>query len=57
MGADEMSVVDGNLRVRGVTGLRVVDASIIPTLPSGNPNAPTMMVAHRAADLIIRGAE
>jgi choline dehydrogenase len=57
MGADEMSVVDSNLRVRGVTGLRVVDASVIPTLPSGNPNAPTMMVAHRAADLIIDDAE
>ena len=54
MGAadDAMAVVDPSCRVRGVTGLRVVDASIFPTIPNGNLNAPTIMVAERAADLI-----
>ncbi len=46
------SVVDTHLRVRGVDGLRVVDASVIPTVPRGNTNAPTMAIAERAADLI-----
>jgi choline dehydrogenase len=51
--ARQPSVVDPQLRVRGVTGLRVVDASVFPTLPRGNTNAPTIAVAERAADLII----
>jgi len=55
MGAadDAMAVVDPHCRVRGVTGLRVVDSSIFPTIPNGNLNAPTIMVAERAADLIL----
>jgi len=56
MGADATSVVDTELRVRGVQGLRVVDASVMPTVPRGNTNAPTIAVAERAADLI-RGIE
>ena len=52
MGADGMAVVDDRLRVHGVEGLRVVDASVMPTVPSGNTNAPTIMVAERAADLV-----
>ncbi len=52
MGTDELAVVDPETRVHGVQGLRVVDSSVFPTIPNGNLNAPTIMVAERAADFI-----
>src|SRR6516165_5708087 len=52
MGSDELAVVDHQLRVRGLDGLRVVDASVIPRIPRGHTNLPTMIIADKAADLI-----
>jgi choline dehydrogenase len=58
MGSDEdpMAVLDKECRVRGIEGLRVIDSSVFPTIPNGNLNAPTIMIAEKAAD-IVRGRD
>jgi choline dehydrogenase len=53
MGTDELAVVDPELRVHGIEGLRVIDSSVFPSEPNGNLNAPTIMLAERAADLVL----
>jgi choline dehydrogenase len=55
MGSDDTSVVDGDLRVRGVSGLRVADASVMPRIIRGHTNAPCIMIGEKAADLVAAG--
>ena len=54
IGADDSAPLNSALQVRGICGLRVVDASVMPNITSGNTNSPTIMIAEKAADLILR---
>ena len=53
MGIDKMAVVDENLKIHGLKNIRVVDASVMPEIPSANLNAPTLMIAEKASDIIL----
>jgi len=55
MGADELSVVDAKLKVRGLSNLRIADGSIMPTVTSANTNAPCIMIGEKCADMMLRG--